>query len=52
MVQQKSQSRTVRVAAVQYAPDLESTEGTLHRVLSAVAARYTRKHLDVKGAIM
>lgn len=37
MTQQKSQSRTVRVAAVQYAPDLETTEATLRRVLDAVA---------------
>lgn len=37
MAQDHSQSRTVRVAAVQYAPDLNSTEGTLQRVLGAVA---------------
>ncbi|MET3793385.1 nitrilase-related carbon-nitrogen hydrolase [Aquamicrobium terrae] len=37
MTQTTSKSRTVRVAAVQYAPDLEATEGTVRRVLEAVA---------------
>ena len=37
MTPKKLQSRIVRVAAVQYAPDLETTAGTLGRVLDAVA---------------
>jgi aliphatic nitrilase len=37
MSQKTSKSKTVRVAAVQYAPDLQSTEGTLTRVVEAVA---------------
>lgn len=36
MSQNPTSSRTVRVAAVQYAPDLESTAGTLDRVLGAI----------------
>lgn len=32
-----SKSKTVRVAAVQYAPDLQTADGTVHRVLEAVA---------------
>jgi nitrilase len=37
MTQKLSKSRTVRVAAVQYAPDLETSDGTLRRVLEAIA---------------
>jgi aliphatic nitrilase len=33
-----SEKRIVRAAAVQMAPDLESGEGTLGRVLAAIAA--------------
>ncbi|WP_246792824.1 nitrilase-related carbon-nitrogen hydrolase [Burkholderia perseverans] len=37
MIQKPSKSRTVRVAAVQYAPDLNTTEATVRRVHDAVA---------------
>lgn len=42
MTQKTSKSKTVRVAAVQYAPDLDTTEGTLLRVLDAVTEAATK----------